>query len=216
MSDQFSPIIKIIWISRNDMTPFHLEKLAEYCERTFNNSAFSVNKYTEYIDENNLSTVSFDAYDIICIDGTPRYLENIKRYVGDKPVLCSIRNAEKTSSPSAWINFSLLTDNLQNRETTFGNIMKSWRFLLASTSIMFLLMIPLGLYSRYSERVSIIEKNLEHKLNEEVSVEDLTHLENDIYLARCFTSHNQFNAYLYYDTSTVRIDEGSILDTPIR
>ncbi len=211
MDEQFSPIFKFLWISRRDMSQEQTSSLIRFCGNKFNIESFSVTKYDKTIEGEDVSDISFEDYDAICVDGFPRYVLALK-YKSGLPVFC----AKKAGDSYKWTDYTVLADDQAGEILIINNIKENKKFIIAACIVFFLILIPFKIYAQRIEYTSIIEGNLEHELNKAVEVGDITHIKNDIYLARCYTDDMQFNAYLYYDTSTVRIDEGSILHETVR
>ena len=213
MSDQFDRIFKFLWISRKEMTPEQTQSLVDFCQEKFELGAFLITTYKDTVTEDLIDEIPYNEYDVICIDGFPRFMVKLQEAAYSKPVLCV---SGKASEYPVWHELKKMSPAEVSESMIFSNLKKNKWVIAISCALVMLSTIPLSIYSRNIEYKSIIKGNLEHKLNTDVEVDDITHLDNDIYLARCYTDKSQFNAYLYYDTSTVRIDEESILDTPVK
>ena len=199
-----SRMINVLWISHHEMGIERTNALSTYISEKYHSDCFYVKRYSDIYERFNIKDFDVD-FDLICVDGAPRFLEDICRNSEDIPVA----TYSKYNGENKWYTYIPPA-----KAATKGSVAKKARFLLVSCGLFLAAVFIFSLYTNRLDAENVLVHNLEHRFGQVVSLLDFEHLENDIYLARCNVGNREFNAYLYYDTSTVRIDEGSYLTLP--
>lgn len=193
-------IINILWISHHDMTSGMIDALSDYILQNFNSNNFCVRKY-----DGAFETLSEDIthdVDLFCIEGKPRFISSLIKNKQEIPVA----QCEKGYTPDSWTWVTLDPA----REKKMGTV----TYVIVACAAFLSLTAVASFFVNRSDAKSVLLHNLEQKYDSAVELIDFDHIENDIYLARCYSGNKEFNAYLYYDSSTVRVDEDSFIDVP--
>lgn len=199
----YSEIINVLWISHHPLEGQMLDDLSDYIEKNYNTDCFGVRNYTDSYTKLLFDDANLD-YSLICIDGNPWFLNDLFYRKHGVPIL----TYSKCEYDRGWHRYIPVVEEKKTEKKSLVF------FVCACVAVFSLVMIPLKLMANRVDVESVVVNNLEHKMKESVELLDIEHLENDIYLARCYAGGKEFNAYLYYDTSTVRVDEGSYIDVP--
>ncbi len=197
-------LINVLWISHHEMDSVKTAALSDYIFEKFHTDSFYVKRYSDIYERFDVKDFDVDV-DLICVDGMPRFLEDVCRNTEGIPVAVF----SKYNNENKWHTYFPPV----NAKVKKGPI-KNVKFLLVACSIFVATVFCASFYTDRIDAENVLIHNLEHRFGKAVSLLDFEHLEHDIYLARCNVGNKEFNAYLYYDTSTVRIDEGSYLTLP--